>query len=649
MEGTFERLEETLSVSTIGVARETPASSVLRRGAEQLAWAVEEVPRCQKSARESAFSPGAKQSMQRTFIPRAEHAGARLVPDCKVLRLEREDDRIVGAEVLLGHPGAQVRRRIRADLVFVCCGAVQTPTLLRKSGVTHNVGNGLCIHPMIKAAAVFEDDIEWQDAAIPMYQVKEFWPTLTLGGSVFTPGFLGMLVSDNWDTYREAMDHVGNVGLYYAAVRGLERGTIRALPGTDEGALVRYPVGAADQRNLSQGLAHLGELLFEAGAKAIYPSLRGFPVLRSIDQCRAFAKQDIPISAMSLSTVHAFSSCPMGENPALCATDSWGRVRGMSNLYVNDASLLPDSPGVNPQGSTMAVAMRNAEHFVDSAKRRGRVPHAHARTVNPRVLVTGATGWLGTGFVHRIASGDTLGFQADPETTRCLVPPGFDGAALPEAQSGGAPLAVAQGDLRDPESLDAFCAGAEGAVLFHIAGLIHPAWRTTDFQAVNVEGTRALVEAATRAGVKRIVAVSSNSPLGCNPDPEHRFDEESPYQPYMGYGPLQDGDGAPRARGRRRARGRADPRAVVLRPAPATTPDSVLQDDQGRRLPAARRRAAAALDGLHRQPRRRPLPRRRERAGGRPHLLDRRRAPLLGERDRRHRRGRAAERVRHRV
>ena len=30
---------------------------------------------------------------------------------------------------------------------------------------------------------------------------------------------------------------------------------------------------------------------------------------------------------------------------------------------VEDASLLPDAPGVNPQASVMAVALRNARHL----------------------------------------------------------------------------------------------------------------------------------------------------------------------------------------------------------------------------------------------------------------------------------------------
>jgi choline dehydrogenase-like flavoprotein len=67
-------------------------------------------------------------------------------------------------------------------------------------------------------------------------------------------------------------------------------------------------------------------------------------------------------------TVHLCSTAPLGEDRA-AATDSFGRVHGTRNVHVNDASLLPDAPGVNPQGSVMAFAVRNARHFVEITKR----------------------------------------------------------------------------------------------------------------------------------------------------------------------------------------------------------------------------------------------------------------------------------------
>ena len=42
----------------------------------------------------------------------------------------------------------------------------------------------------------------------------------------------------------------------------------------------------------------------------------------------------------------------MGEDLNLCAADSFGKVHGHHNLFVNDASLLCTAPGVNPQGTS---------------------------------------------------------------------------------------------------------------------------------------------------------------------------------------------------------------------------------------------------------------------------------------------------------
>ena len=68
----------------------------------------------------------------------------------------------------------------------------------------------------------------------------------------------------------------------------------------------------------------------------------------------------------NLMTVHLTSSIRMGEAPGRTGTDSFGRVFGLDNLRVNDASLLPDAPGVNPQAGVMAIASRNAAQFLAS-------------------------------------------------------------------------------------------------------------------------------------------------------------------------------------------------------------------------------------------------------------------------------------------
>jgi choline dehydrogenase-like flavoprotein len=73
-------------------------------------------------------------------------------------------------------------------------------------------------------------------------------------------------------------------------------------------------------------------------------------------------------TAASVMTVHLCSTVPMGEDRTRAAADSFGLVHGADNVYVNDASLLPDAPGVNPQASVMAIAARNARRLAETPR-----------------------------------------------------------------------------------------------------------------------------------------------------------------------------------------------------------------------------------------------------------------------------------------
>jgi nucleoside-diphosphate-sugar epimerase len=155
----------------------------------------------------------------------------------------------------------------------------------------------------------------------------------------------------------------------------------------------------------------------------------------------------------------------------------------------------------------------------------------------PLALVTGAPGWLGTRLVDTLLNGlpdvPSLAQPQENRRVRCLVLRGSDASGLNALGSG---VELVEGDLSDAASLEAFVAGAGGATLFHSAGVIHPTRGVKQLFEVNFEGTRRLVEAARKAGVRRMVHVSSNSPIGVNRRPQDEFDESAPYKPYMGYG-----------------------------------------------------------------------------------------------------------------
>jgi choline dehydrogenase-like flavoprotein len=363
----FEAAEELVSV---GLSK-TPwpkSTEVLARGAEAMGWAAQEVPRaaanCQNAnACAMGCRNGAKQGMSISVLPKAEAAGARLLSNARVKLLLTNRSRVTGvlAEIEL-EDGARKLVRIDADYVFVCAGPTETPSLLRRSGIKFHVGDTLRIHPMLKVVARFDERVAAYDNVLPLIQVKQFAPEVSMGGGFFTPGHAALSLSDNWDPSK--MRFVENMAAYYVAVRGRGRGQVRPSVIGDDGTVLRYEVSDEDVVNLSNGLARLATLLLAAGAKEVYPSVHGMPTIRTEKEAIRWLDDRLPRSGLSLTTVHAFSACPIGERTDKCAADSYGKVVRWDNLYLNDASILPDSPGVNPQGSVMAFARRNAQHFI---------------------------------------------------------------------------------------------------------------------------------------------------------------------------------------------------------------------------------------------------------------------------------------------
>ena len=348
-------VEQAISVTTVPGPPSAP-SDVLRRGAEALGWQNSEIPRWMKYA-DNDPAKGQRQSMTRTYLPRAVDAGARLVTGCRIDALEMTGGSARRAATTL----ADGRRgHIHFRHVFVCGGAIQSPALLQRSHIAGHIGRSLAVHPTVKLAARFADELNVPDD-VPVHQVKEFAPDLSFGGSASQPGLVALALSDQWSTFSRAVTDWRRISIYYAAITSEGRGRVCAVRGLRD-PIVTYGLTRRDRALLGSGLTRLALLMLEAGADEVYPSYRGAPLVRTRADLAAMSST-FSAARASVMTVHLCSTVPMGEDVAKCGANSFGRVHGTTNVWVNDASLLPTAPGVNPQGTVMALAIRNARRF----------------------------------------------------------------------------------------------------------------------------------------------------------------------------------------------------------------------------------------------------------------------------------------------
>ena len=148
-----------------------------------------------------------------------------------------------------------------------------------------------------------------------------------------------------------------------------------------------------------------------------------------------------------------------------------------------------------------------------------------------KIAITGAPGWLGTTLAQALAEGaEFRSIRQEPVPIRCLVQPGI--STQPIDRLDGKVESITA-DVRDPDALQGAFDGCDEVV--HAAGIIHPR-RIGDLFSVNVEGTRHILSEAIRAGVKRLVFISSNSPAGVSKTHAHWMTEQESPRPYFNYG-----------------------------------------------------------------------------------------------------------------
>lgn len=368
-----ERAWREIAASPTGRDHLSRNARQLERGAARLGWKAAPMDRnvrgCANLGLCNLGCPtGAKQSALVTWLPRAERAGARVLASVRAERVRVEAGAVRGVEASRVDPAGAAPPRpleIAAPLVVLAGGVLGTPALLLRSGVA--AGRDLQFHSSVHVTGCFPEPVHGYYGPTMAYGVSEFsdvnggqGPGFMIENATVDPVTTAGALPGFGDGHAQRMAALPFLARALVVLRDRTRGTVE-LAG-DGSARVRYEPVAEDLERLRLGMASIARAFLAAGALEVWLPLEGAPaVLRESDLGALAALEVSPRTLSLLYAVHLFGGAAMAADAARGPCDPDGAVRGVSGLYVSDASGLPGNTGVNPQVTILANALRVAD------------------------------------------------------------------------------------------------------------------------------------------------------------------------------------------------------------------------------------------------------------------------------------------------
>ena len=270
---------------------------------------------------------------------------------------------------------------VEGEEIILSAGAVASPQLLMVSGVgpadqiralgidlvqdLPGVGQNLRDHISLVVELSTKDDFKY-DPNAPRHQVMMAY---TAEGSdirndmVITPSSFTTAIKRGGDV----MTPVG-VGMAVGLYLGMSAGELKlasADPHTPPHMDFRYLDNEFDLRRLREGVRLVQRLLENEGYRGIVAE----HLTPTAEELATDASLDDWLRRTAGTSYHQSGTCKMGPgSDNMAVVDQRGRVHGLENLRVVDASIMPDVIRANTNASTIMIGERAADLIKEDLK-----------------------------------------------------------------------------------------------------------------------------------------------------------------------------------------------------------------------------------------------------------------------------------------
>jgi len=371
----LERVQRRAGVNT-GHSMPGRRDQILERGLRALGWHVGVIPRNALGCPDDeecgwcgyGCRPGAKQTTGRAWLESATGLGARLIPRCEARRVTTAAGRATGVEAVATMPdGSRRSFTVRARAVVAAAGALNTPALLRRSGLSNRaIGRNLFLHPVTAVLGRFDERVEPWTGRLQTRYSDQFADQHEGYGAKFETGPVHWALPASafgWEdpsSHRADVHALGHTGLVGILLRDRIPGSVSVAG--DGRPIVHYELSAYDARHLRAAMHGAARVLAAAGARDLMtlqqPPVRARPGAAGWDEemMRQVDARGLARSRMALISFHQMGTCAMAADPSRGAVKETGESFEARGLYVADGSCFPLSSGVNPMITIMAIA-----------------------------------------------------------------------------------------------------------------------------------------------------------------------------------------------------------------------------------------------------------------------------------------------------
>jgi len=382
-------------------------NAILRKGCQEMGYPVNNIPRNASADHYCGWcclgcKDGKKKGTSETWLVDLVKSGnGAILPSCTAMKVLHKKKKGSGEKTARGvafefeYRGSKDICVVESKVTIVACGTLNTPSLLKRSGLkNNNIGRNLHLHPVVMAWGYFPDSPTESTGASELW--PETWKKSYEGGimTAMSPVVAEFEKSGYGAVIQTPALHPGTFSIVMPWVSGSDiKDRMRKFSRTahifalarDQGSgkvnspsRISYEMKDVDEENLQKGIDKVLRILAAAGAEEIGTHHNKGKTLNvknaSYHEFEKFVKKESSRSLTDLSTplcsAHQMGSCRMGSNPKESAVKESGETWEVENLFVADASVFPTALGVNPMITVQSIAYCTAQSVLQVLKRK---------------------------------------------------------------------------------------------------------------------------------------------------------------------------------------------------------------------------------------------------------------------------------------